>query len=684
MADESLFQTHRRNLLRAVAALPLASACAAAPQSVSTQSPGAFRVVEHQWVPMPDGVRLSARLWLPDGETPSPAVLECIPYRKRDLYRPYDDIWGATLAAAGIAFVRLDVRGTGDSEGAITDEYSEVELDDCVEAIAWIARQPWCSGAVGMRGLSWGGINTLQVAARRPPSLKAIVPMGCCDARYTDDAHYIGGALARPNFQWGVLFKGVMAAPPDPLIVGDSWRDMWTARLEATPPILETWTRHQREDAYWRRGSVAIDYAAIITPALLVSGWSDAYAHPVLRLLGKLASPARAVIGPWGHTYPNLAGPQGLDWGAEEIRWWRHWLRDEPAGIMDAPALRAYQPYMTASEAAGRAIPGRWIAESAWRPPRAPRTFHLNPGHLDAAATAETQLVHRDRGVVGSTRPEWLDRLPIEQSHDDTLSTVFDTAPLPAPLDILGAPVARLRLASDVPVASVSLRLCEVRPDGDSRLVTWGVLNLTRRDSLSDPAPLEPGRAYDVTVELRSIAHRFSAGSRIRLALSEGCWPMIWPSPVQPTLTLTTGVSTLDLPVRPPESQPYVIDIAERLSPAEPPAAYAPATPDANGRIVLVNASPVASYPVAGAEIELSSEREETCAITAGDPLSCIWRQRTRSSWRRDSWSCAVEASYVLTCDASSFHLVETLRAFEGDAERFARRHHAIIPRDLM
>src|SRR5262245_37343025 len=208
---------------------------------------------------MRDGVRLSARLWLPSAGTRAPTVLECVPYRKRDYYRAADDLWGPQLAAAGIAFVRLDVRGTGESEGVITDEYSEAELADCEEAIAWLAKQSWCSGAVGMRGLSWGGINTLQVAARRPPALKAIMPMGCCDRRYTDDAHYISGALGRTNFQWGTLFKSVMARPPDPAIVGEAWRAMWQARLDATPPILTTWLQHQREDDYWKRESVAFD-----------------------------------------------------------------------------------------------------------------------------------------------------------------------------------------------------------------------------------------------------------------------------------------------------------------------------------------------------------------------------------------------------------------------------------------
>lgn len=643
-----------------------------------------YRIVEHTWIPMRDNVRLSARMWIPEGGSPSPAVLESIPYRKRDLYRPYDDIWGKALAAAGIAFVRVDVRGSGDSEGVMTDEYSENELRDCVEAIAWIASQPWCTGAVGMRGISWGGINTLQVAARRPPELKAIVSMGTCDRRYTDDAHYIGGSLGRTNFQWGVLFKTVMAGPPDPEIVGPAWRDMWRKRLEATPPILTTWTQHQREDAYWRRGSVAEDYTSIDVPALLVSGWSDTYCVPVLRLLARLKSPARALVGPWGHTYPYTAQPVGLAWAQEEVRWWRHWLVGEPTGFMAEPALRAFMPYATAAEARGKPIPGRWVAERHWPPKRAHRRFFLNAGSLDATAAPPVIVTHNDKGVVGTTKPEWLDRLPIEQSYDDKRSTVFDSAALEAPLEILGSPVVRLRISSDQPVAKVALRLTEVRPDGSSRLVTWAVLNLTRRNSMSEPEALSPGKAYEVPVTLRTIAHRFSAGSRIRLALSEALWPMVWPSPVRPTLHIETGVSHLDLPVRIAERQAPPFPVDEVRSQAEPPPVYEPGSADASGRIKLINDAPYSSYRIDGADVELSSEREEVCEIDETGPGQSLWRQRVRSGWRRDGWNCEVEASYQLEADAGNFRLSETLKASENGKETFTRTSETAIPRDLI
>lgn len=674
----------RRAVLASGAALGLSAACGHVPVRWERPAPGAFRVIEHTWVPMRDGVRLSARIWLPEGAQRHPAVLEYIPYRKRDLYRVYDDIWGKTLAEAGIAFVRVDVRGSGDSEGVMTDEYSENELNDGVEIIAWMAAQDWCTGKVGMRGLSWGGINALQIAARRPPALKAIMPMGCCDNRYTDDAHYIGGALGRTNFQWGTLFKTVMAGPPDPAIVGDAWRAMWQQRLDATPPILATWLQHQRKDAYWNRGSVSEDYSAIDIPAYLVSGWNDTYATPVLRLLEKLKSPAKALIGPWGHTYPNLAAPQGLDWDYEEIRWWRHWLMGEATGIMDEPRLRCFMPSATSAETQGGALPGRWIAERSW--PRKSKTqrYVLNAGALDTKPVTGAAITHRDKGVVGTTKPEWLDRLPIEQSHDDNLSTIFDSAPLAEPLEILGAPSMLLTMSCDTPVANVVLRLCEVRPDGKSWLVTWGVRNLTRRTSMSAPHALEPGKLLELDIDLRPVAHRFSAGSRIRLSLSESAWPVIWPSPATPTFTLPVGKSFISLPVRDPEAAPAPFPIPETTGAAQAGAAYSPLLPDAFGRVRLSNKTPPYPYKVAGADIELSSYRDEASEITAGDPLSSLWRQTAVSSWKRDGWECRVEASYTLTSDATAFHLTETLKAWSNGESIATKTHEATTPRDMI
>jgi predicted acyl esterase len=411
-----------------------------------------------------------------------------------------------------------------------------------------------------------------------------------------------------------------------------------------------------------------------------VGGWSDTYTRSGLRLFSGLQGPTKVLIGPWGHTYPYAAA-QGLDWAHEEIRWWREWLVGERTGIMDEPRLRLFMPAATASE--GIPVPGRWIGERQWPPPASQRRLYLNAGALEPEAKPGAPFLHRDRDVVGMTKPEWLDRLPIEQSYDDALSTVFDTAPLDEPLEIAGEPELTLHVAADRPVAKVFVRLCDVRPDGKSWLVTWAALNLTRRESMSEPSPLQPGLLYAVTIPLRPAAYAFGAGSRLRLAISEGFWPMLWPSPEIPTLSLPTGVSTLSLPVRSARQTEAEFPVPQQAG-VEPAPDYRPATPDPTGRIVLANNQPPYPYRVAAAGVELSASSEETSEIIAGDPLSCRWRHTSRSAWRSEGRDCAIEASYELTSDASSFRIVETLRASEGGQQVFARESDRRIPRDLM
>ena len=131
-----------------------------------------------------------------------------------------------------------------------------------------------------MMGISWGGFNSLQVAARCPPALKAIVTVCSTDDRYRDDVHYMGGSLLTAGIGWGSFFFRTMARPPDPMLVGDRWRTMWLERLQSLPVYLETWLRHQRRDDYWRHGSVCEDYDAIRCPVYAVGGWTDGAGVP--------------------------------------------------------------------------------------------------------------------------------------------------------------------------------------------------------------------------------------------------------------------------------------------------------------------------------------------------------------------------------------------------------------------
>jgi putative CocE/NonD family hydrolase len=665
-------------------------------RSWSLPAPGPVRMIENEWIGLADGERLAVQLWMPQRASakPVPVVLEYIPYRKRDAYRAYDLYWGQQLAQYGIAYARLDTRGSGDSSGALTDEYLPQEHHDAAEAIAWLAKQPWCNGAVGMRGVSWGGFSTLQAAALAPPALKAIMPMCASDMRYTDDAHYIGGALGLTDLKWAASFKVVMAAPPDPEITGPDWEKEWRRRLDATPAIAATWLKHQRNDAYWLQGSVATDYGAIRCPVYVIGGLVDAYGNQIPRLLAGLRTPRKALIGPWKHGYPSPASPgPGLDWAYEEVRWWDHWLGGADTGIMDEPMVRVFMPDRTASQTEGGAIPGRWIAEPSWPTPRVtPQVLRLNGGGaLSAAAAAETRVRYVADKMVGLTKAEWVpfarSELPGEQTPDDRLSLTFDTAPLDQALEILGNPRATIRVAADQPVAKLTVRLTEVTPDGRSWLVTWGLLNLTHRDSHTRPTPLEPGRAYDVDIPLSFIAHRFQRGSRIRLALSEGLWPLVWPSPRTPTLEISLGVSQVMLPVRAPPAVEAAFPIP--ISPGSPLGAdggpVVAIDRGADGTIAFDARWPASTGVVADIGTRhASSGPDAELTLRPGDPNSGVWRVTQSAGYQRNDWDCTIESLVELRSTEHDFILVEKLTARRDGKLVFEREHPSRIARDLI
>ena len=351
-----------------------------------------IRLIENLYIPLSDGVRVAAKIWLPEDaeQRPVPAILEMIPYRKRDgtIYR--DVRMHPWIAAQGYACVRVDIRGSGESEGLLLDEYLPREQQDGVEIIDWLSRQRWCSGSVGMTGISWGGFNALQLAALKPPALKAIITLCSTDDRYADDIHYMGGCLINENPSWSADRFTWGALPPDPQLVGDKWREIWLARLEAQRPWLEQWLAHQRRDAYWKHGSVCEDYGAIDCAVYAIGGWEDSYSNAVPRLLAGLRCPRKGLIGPWTHAYPHLSEPgPAIGYLQEAVRWWDHWLKGIDSGIMDEPMYRV------------------WMLE-----PKAPKPWYPSPsrplgggGCLALAANPSAGPSPRPHGADGASRP---------------------------------------------------------------------------------------------------------------------------------------------------------------------------------------------------------------------------------------------------------------------------------------
>ncbi len=557
--------------------------------------PSLYPVQTHYNVRIParDGVELSANLWLPvprhPGET-FPAVVEMIPYRKDD-YRYLADHQRMTyLAQRGFAGCRLDIRGTGSSQGLARDEYTPEETWDGYDAVEWLAAQPWCNGNVGMWGKSYGGFTAIQVAMLQPPHLKAIVPMYATDDRYTDDVHYLGGCMVASEFaQYAVSQIGMNAMPPKVDYAGPQWATQWKQRLEQTTPWLITWLKQQTDSAYWRSGSLAPHYDRIQCAMYLIGGWHDGYTDPVLRMMEKCTAPRKALLGNWTHTLPHSGYPgPNLDWMHEMVRFFDHWLNGAENGVMDEPALTYYRREYTDPEPFPLELNGAWVAEPEYPPTRTTKhelylgdkilnsQFFIHPSQFDSYPHLPT---HGTRGALcwgGGSAPNGLAR---DLRPDEALALTYTSDPLVEPLDVLGFPEAILYLRSTAPVAHVVVRLNDVAPDGTVLAVSKGILNLTHRNSHAHPEPLQPDEVYEVRVNLKATGYRFLPGHRLRLSVASAYWPVIWPSPYPAENFLHRGAGTpsrLVLPTlsghgSPPPafktSLPDLIDIGEESGP---------------------------------------------------------------------------------------------------------------------
>jgi hypothetical protein len=646
---------------------------------IVTTFPRTVRVIEHTLIPLKDGTTLAARIWLPEDaeRNPVPAILEYLPYRKRDGTYERDALTHPYLAGHGYAGVRVDIRGSGESGGLLLDEYSEQELADGEELIAWLAAQPWCSGVVGMMGISWGGFNGLQIAARRPPALKAIVTICSSDDRYADDAHYMGGTLITAGLEWAYFFFGNICLPPDPVLVGNSWRAMWLERLAKVPLFFEIWLEHQRRDAYWKRGSVCEDYSAIGCPVYAVGGWTDAYTNTLPRLLANLTVPRKALIGPWAHAYPHFAlpGPQ-IGFLQEMLRWWEYWLKGVSTGVMDEPMLRAWMMESVKPASHHDVLPGRWIAESSWPSPRITprRLFLTDAGLRDEAAPLTLRAVCSPQ-TVGKHGGNWVpfgrghDQAD-DQSEDDQRSLVFETQPLDAPIEILGAAIVTLDVASDRPMANLIVRLCDVHPSGESLRVSFGVLNLTHRNGHENPELLAPGERYRVRIQLNDAGAAFPAGHQIRLAVSTAYWPMIWPCPDKATLQIFGG--TLDLPVRPAAAADALL----------PPLPGLESAPPENPTMSRRGDERVERIDRLG--LELATRGKWHYHVDEDDPLSATAELQRTQTVSRDDWKICVETRMRLSCTHDTFRLEASLRAYDGEQEVCRRDWDRAIPRDFL
>jgi len=350
--------------------------------------------------------------------------------------------------------------------------------------------------------------------------------------------------------------------PPDPVLVGDKWREMWLHRLDNLEVSLSTWLRHQHRDAYWEHGSVCEDYSAIKAAVLSIGGWHDGYRNTISHLVENLSSPVKGIVGPWIHKYPHYAGPNpAIGFLQEAKRWWDQYLKGEDTGVESDPDYRAFLMDSVKPKRWLPERPGRWIAEQEWP------SSHIAAKEYVFAAGNSLQLVDSDNESLdelniavnspqdcGLAAGEYFpfafgDELPAEQTPDDDRSLCFDGDITTSDTDIVGSPSVTLRVSGNKPKGHVSVRLLDLRPDGTSALITFGMLNLTHRNGHEKPEAMVVDERFDVNIILDQIAYRLPAGHRLRVALSTANWPTLWPSPEALTLSISKG--TLSLPVRP-------------------------------------------------------------------------------------------------------------------------------------
>jgi putative CocE/NonD family hydrolase len=659
-----------------------------------------FSVVENEWIVLKDGTRLAARIWMPEGAEADkvPAVLEFLPYRKRNGTAPRDESTYPVFAEAGIAGVRVDIRGSGESDGVIDGEYTPRELSDACEVIEWIAAQPWSNGSVGMMGISWGGFNCLQVAALKPPALKAVISIASTVDRYNDDIHYKNGTHLSAQLSWAATMLAYQSRSPDPEIVGEKWREMWLERLEDEPFFMEDWFSHQRRDGFWEHGSIGEDFDGFPVPALVIAGWADGYRNTPLKAVTGMPDRAKALIGPWVHKYPHFAYPKPrADFHGEAIAWWNRWLRGEENGAEKTPQVRAF--ILDGPKPGGwrERDPGYWVAKETWAEPEMHRLALDSRGRLSRGpqARAEGSFLLRSPLDTGTAAGEWFTSKPDaelagDQRGDDAGSAVFQTDGLESELVLLGQPALRLALASDAKLANLCARIVDVHPDGTATRVCYGVVNLAHRNGNANPEPLVPGETVTVSLDLDACGYRFAAGHRIRLSLSTAYWPTILPPPEDATLTLDLGSIELALPLLGDHER---IEVAEPENP-DPLPKYEEVEAGDSARSVerdLING--VTRYRVRedtglnrhpGNGLASRDIRQEEWSIALDDPLSMTGSSHWTCITERDGWQAKSVAVSTLACTADEWIVTAKVEAFENGGKVFEKTREKRIARDMM
>jgi putative CocE/NonD family hydrolase len=509
---------------------------------------------------MPDGVRLSADLFVPDGEGPFPTILARTPY---DNGRPDLVDRARALADAGYLVVLQDIRGRFDAEGAY-DPFRH-DADDGFATQEWIGAQPWSNGRIGMWGSSYGGWVQWSSATRGSRHLTAITPRVMATNLHRGLV-YRGGALnLGVLLTWGLRTSARTYQNLVDLDWVEAFRVLPVARAAAATAQdighWRDWIEHEAEDEWWEPFDLDRRWAGVNAPALVMGGWYDLYSSDTFiswegyRTSGQgLASRSRIVVGPWPHALSASTKTGGLDFGARsmldlgalEERWFDRWLRDEPNGVDDEPPVKVF--VMGSNE---------WRDGAEWPlPGTEPRSWYLHSGGRantlqgDGTLSADTpradepadtyvydpEFPVQTNGGCNCCQPDIIPWGPYDQRDVEMRSDVlvFTSAPMERDLTVVGPVRVVLWAATDAPDTDWTAKLVDVRPGGFAMNLCDGIVRARwRRAQAADasdtdrrtPVALTPGAAERYEIDLMVTGNTFLEGHRIRIEISSSNFP---------------------------------------------------------------------------------------------------------------------------------------------------------------
>jgi uncharacterized protein len=649
--------------------------------------------IERTSLSMADGTPLAVTFFKPADATASrkvPIVVAMLPYRKDDEFYAVDHGIYSYLAARGVAGARIDIRGTGGSDGRLVDrEYSDQELDDLEFAIGKLAALPWCNGRIGLQGKSWAGFNALMMAMRQPPALRALLVAHASQDLYANDVHNIDGILHLDIFSQEMETDNIIPKSPNyPL---DS--AYFTDRFDREPWIF-TYLRHQRDGTFWRDGrSLFTAYDRVKVPIYAIGGLLDGYRDFVPALLDHVKAPVKAEIGPWNHAWPNdgSPGPNYNNWQTA-VRWWKQWLSDEDTGILREPRLTVFVRDTLPANDEYSMTPGSFQGFNWPISQLTSEKLYLEvDGSLGPKAGKGGTLTIPcvpDAGIdVGSW---WGERTP-DLRNDTAGAVVFDSAPMTESRVLVGQPSVWLKASTEAPQANWVARLEDVHPDGAVTFVTGGAINGTQRESRTHPKAIAPGEVLEMRFPLHFSTYTFAAGHRIRVVVSNSQFPMLWPTSYrQPTrLEVGAGVSGVQLPFVKSPGQPanYLLRAVELPVPADfklLAGSLGDAPPPSvtrEGGWTTVAQNEEQAWKI-GAASFLDQEAVEYRVNTV-DPAQAGFRGHGRVVVKKDGREVEVKTEIRVVSDAENFDVTAHRTVSENGVVRGENQWQRKIPRDF-